>query len=205
MDRGDILAKLQSAAAAEAYTIRSIAESHAHQIKSNPSLFKLISSASNLEQRYEFDDVAECSKQAIINNFLSTAGAAASTATSTPITALLQAPINASSMRRSMNDSISISRSDDAQSMLDAHSTNTKNKRKNFKPRIAHNADTISTVDTQSVSSNRNLFETNQYTLTANIANSLEASKLSSELNVTMSRAQGIHFVQLNNLFSQFS
>lgn len=95
-------------------------------------------------------------------------------------------------MRRLIDDSYQ--KSDGTQSAYDAHATNTKNKRKNFKPRIAQCTDTVpSTVDTsQTVRSTcGHIAETdpNHYKRTANRLNSTEAH---AEFAAKMSRVQGM-------------
>lgn len=151
MDRGDILAKLQSTSTAETCTL-SITDAVV-QTKSDPSLFKLISSANNLEQRLELDKVPESTKQAIINKFLSTATvvAAAPTTTLSSSTALASCTSVSSSqtMPSSLlqNNDIDIETGKiDLSTQYDAQTT-TKNKRKNFKPRNSCAADNNSNTE----------------------------------------------------------
>lgn len=150
MDRGDILAKLQSTSTAETCTL-SITDAIV-QTKSDPSVFKLISSANNLEQRLELDKVPESTKQAIINKFLSTAtvvAAATTTTTSSSTTSL--ASCTSVSSSQTMPSSL-LQNSDietgkiDLSTQYDAQTT-TKNKRKNFKPRNSCAADNDSNTE----------------------------------------------------------
>lgn len=69
MNRGDILAKLQSTSAAETRTlsitdaaIQNNSDANALNAFDAQSVFKLISSASDLEQRFDADKDSECTK-----------------------------------------------------------------------------------------------------------------------------------------------
>lgn len=156
MDRGDVLAKLQSTTSHSANETLSITDA---AIQSNTdtksttlnaldsqSVFKLISSANDLDhqqqphqQRFEFDKMAECTKQAIINKFLSTAAAAAAAAATSPIT----------SMQSSNNDNHNTMMYGSSAQLFDTQTTATKNKRKNFKPRNATAIDTEPSISDQ--------------------------------------------------------
>lgn len=181
MDRGDILAKLQSTTSAAETRTLSITDASMqttaktdntkstsatsssslscvplNALDSPPSIdvFKLISSASDLEQQLEFDKMPASARQAIINKFLSSASsplllspshASLSTTTSvsttdTPIS--ISALTAAHQQHQHGNDAATAVdptkiESNDAQSALFDAQITTKNKRKNFKPRSA--------------------------------------------------------------------
>lgn len=141
MDRSDVLTKSHSST--ETLSIITDAVRHSNN-NDTQSVFKLISSANDLDhqrrRRFDLDKMDECTKQTIINKFLSGASAlqaaAAVAATSTH-----QSNVNDN------NDTVNKHGTNvqQHQQLFDAQNTTTKNKRKNFKPRNA----TTAAIDTE--------------------------------------------------------
>lgn len=131
MDRSDVLTKSHSSN--ETLSITDAVVRHSNNNANSldtKSVFKLISSANDLDhqRRFDLDKMDECTKQTIINKFLS--GASALTAAA----AAAATSNNDNNVDTMMNDTDT---GINVQQLFDAQNTTTKNKRKNFKPRNA--------------------------------------------------------------------
>lgn len=136
MDRGDILAQLQTTSTTDT-CILSITDETQRNMNQKPStpVIKLISSANDLEQRFDLDKMPSNTRHAIINKFLSSSSATfpPSSASLTKTTTMNDSPISTYKLAE-----LAAEHHDDlikgTSSIIDAQTT-IKNKRKNFQPR----------------------------------------------------------------------
>lgn len=140
MDRSDVLTKSHSSTETLSITDAVRHSNNNANSLDTQSVFELISSANDLDhqqRRFDLDKMDECTKQTIINKFLSGASAltvAAAAAAATPSTHQSNNDDNVDTM---MNDSDTGKYGTNVQQLFDAQNITTKNKRKNFKPRNA--------------------------------------------------------------------